>query len=344
MTRKKTRIRGLDGLRTLALTGVLLYHAFPRFMPGGFFGVDIFFVISGFLTAYASVSRGRMGVLPYYRRRLVRLYPALVLVIFITVEFLALADKFRLINAHEEVASILLGFNNYWQISKQADYFANLSNTSAFTHLWYIAVLIQFELIWPWLYLAGRRSGRGATLLAGLTVISLLIMPIRALFTQASQTVLYYSTDTRIHALLIGALLGWKTAERKQTKKRMKPLPALLFGLVYIIVTVILFLKVSGTDPAVCRYGLVLYALFTAMMLWSCVNSGNLGRLLDLPPFQKVSSFSYEMYLWQYPVLFLCSLKGWTAWWMYVLQIIVIIILSIWTHVFVEHMQRRLIH
>ena len=80
------------------------------------------------------------------------------------------------------------------------------------------------------------------------------------------------------------------------------------------------------------------------MMLWSCVNSGNLGRLLDLPLFQKVSSFSYEMYLWHYPVLFLCSLKGWTAWWMYVLQIIVIIILSIWTHVFVEHLQRRLIH
>ena len=340
MTRGRKRISGLDGLRTLALAGVLLYHAFPRQVPGGFFGVVIFFVISGFLTAYATVSRGRIGVFTYYRRRLVRLYPALVIVLFITVEALALADRFRLINAHEEVASILFGYNNYWQIAKQADYFANLSNTSAFTHLWYNAVLIQFELLWPWLYLVCRRSGNGFRLLGILTLVSLFIMPIRALLTDASQTVLYYSTDTRIHALMLGALLGWQAAGRKQ-KKRMKPLLALITGLVYVIVSVYLFLKVSGTDPAVCRYGLVLYALFTAVMLWCCINSRNLGRLLDLPPMQKVSAYSYEIYLWQYPVLFLFSLKGWTAGWQYALQLVLIAVLSVWTHTFVSRLAKR---
>ena len=341
MTRGRKRINGLDGLRTLALAGVLLYHAFPRLMPGGFFGVVIFFVISGFLTAYAVVSRGRIGVLTYYRKRFVRLYPALVIVLFVTVETLALTDRFRLINAHEEVASILFGYNNYWQIAKQADYFANLSNTSAFTHLWYIAVLVQFELIWPWLYLVCRRSGKGLKMMGILTLISFFIMPVRALLTDASQTVLYYSTDTRIHALLLGALLGWHAAVRKQKKKRMKPLLSLMIGLVYIVISVYLFLKVSGTDPAVCRYGLVLYALFTALMLWCCVSSRNLGRLLDLPPVKKVSAYSYEIYLWQYPVLFLFSMKGWTAGWQYALQLVLIAVLSVWTHTFVNSLAKR---
>ena len=200
--------------------------------------------------------------------------------------------------------------------------------------------MIQFELLWPWLYLVCRRSGNGFRLLGILTLVSLFIMPIRALLTDASQTVLYYSTDTRIHALMLGALLGWQAAGRKQ-KKRMKPLLALITGLVYVIVSVYLFLKVSGTDPAVCRYGLVLYALFTAVMLWCCINSRNLGRLLDLPPMQKVSAYSYEIYLWQYPVLFLFSLKGWTAGWQYALQLVLIAVLSVWTHTFVSRLAKR---
>ena len=172
-------------------------------------------------------------------------------------------------------------------------------------------------------------------------LISFFIMLVRALLTDASQTVLYYSTDTRIHALLLGALLGWHAAVRKQKKKRMKPLLSLMIGLVYIVISVYLFLKVSGTDPAVCRYGLVLYALFTALMLWCCVSSRNLGRLLDLPPVKKVSAYSYEIYLWQYPVLFLFSMKGWTAGWQYALQLVLIAVLSVWTHTFVNSLAKR---
>ena len=159
---KTERIRGLDGLRTLALFGVLLFHMFPQKVSGGYFGVIIFFVISGFLTAYSTVKKGRVSILSYYAKRMERIYPALILMLFISIEIISLVDKFKLLNVQEEVVSILLGYNNYWQISKSADYFANLSNTSAFTHLWYIAVLVQFELLWPWLYLVCRRSGKSA--------------------------------------------------------------------------------------------------------------------------------------------------------------------------------------
>ena len=75
MTRRRSAIGGLDGLRTLALLGVLIYHAFPRVLPGGYFGVVLFFVISGFLTALSSVRRDRVPLFSYWGRRLVRIYP-----------------------------------------------------------------------------------------------------------------------------------------------------------------------------------------------------------------------------------------------------------------------------
>ena len=82
-TKKRRRIAGFDGLRSIALIGVLLFHMFPRTIKGGYFGVIIFFLLSGFLSAYGSASGKKTGVLKYYFRRFLRIYPALILMIFI---------------------------------------------------------------------------------------------------------------------------------------------------------------------------------------------------------------------------------------------------------------------
>ncbi|MBQ9048340.1 MAG: acyltransferase [Solobacterium sp.] len=337
---RSTRITGLDGLRTLALLGVLFYHAFPTKIKGGYFGVVLFFVISGFLTAYSS-ARKNTPVLPYYGKRLLRIYPALILMLFISTEAVALADMFKLMNAHEEIASVLLGYNNYWQIAKKADYFADLANTSAFTHLWYIAILVQFEVIWPWLNkLCQRRNG--LLILSVITVVSMFIMPIRALFTDASATVLYYATDTRIHALLLGALAGMFVS--RIGPLRLQRLPSLIITVLFLITTILLYLFVPGTNMNVYRFGLVLYALFCTLMVLVCAYRRNrIGCWLDLPICRFLSKYSYEIYLWQYPVMFVCGiLKFNTNILHWLLQIVIIMILSMWTNTFVGALQKRL--
>ena len=334
--KKQGRIQGLDGLRTLALIGVLLYHTFPRKVPGGFFGVILFFVLSGFLTAVSSVKHGKMSVPGYYWRRLIRIYPPLVIMLFISIEALTMADRYRMVTVPEEVKSILLGYNNYWQLANQADYFANIANNSIFTHLWYIAILVQFEVLWPWLYKIWRGLGKNTNVFGMVAVLTMLILPVRALFTDASQTALYYGTDTRIHALLFGAWAGLRTAEKRKKTYSLMPVPALLFGFFYIILTIVIYMKVPGSAKGVYTYGMPLYALLSTAVVLVCADYRNrLGSVLDLPPCRFLSRYSYEIYLWQYPVLGICGiLKLNTAWYHYVLQIVIILVLSLWLNTF----------
>ncbi len=337
--KSRTRIRGFDALRTLALIGVLLYHTFPRAVPGGYFGVVIFFVLSGFLTAYSSFSSRRLSVLSWYGKRFMRIYPALILMLFCSVQAIAMTDRFLLQNVQEEVLSVLAGYNNYWQISKSTDYFANLAATSAFTHLWYIAILIQFEAVWPLIYLICRFTKRNTAVLFILTLVSLPVMTVRSFISPDSLTALYYATDTRIFALIAGAFAGAVYARRTAVRRRRKnPLPAYLYGLLFTALSVWIFWKVPGTLPTVYHYGLTLYTILTLVMVCLLAEySREIGGRLDIGIFRFLSRYSYEIYLWQYPVLFLFAVRGWnTAFWHYLIQIAVILILSMWTNTFIS--------
>ena len=328
----RKQIRGLHGLRTIALFGVLLFHMFPQAVPGGFFGVILFFVISGFLTAYSTDREEEIQVLPYYLKRLKRIYPALVIMLFISIEAVALTDRYRLAKAWQETASILFGYNNYWQITQSADYFANLAANSAFTHLWYIAILIQFELIWPWLSNLTNRYTK-KDLLGIITVISLFVMPVLSFIPSLNTTMLYYGTLCRIHALLLGAWAGRRFA--RETKHiHIRPALSVSYLVLFAAVTVVIYLKISGQMQMVYHFGMVLYAFASLAAVWLlCDEKNPAGRILDNEPFAFFSRYSYEIYLWQYPVLVVCgSLKLSSAFWHYLLQAAVILILSVWTH------------
>ena len=329
---KYTQIHGLDGMRTLALLGMLLLLVLAPTVGGGYFCVVVVSVISGFLTALSTVRKQNVPVLRWWKNRFLRIYPSLVILLFVTVEVIALIDKFKLQNAQEEITSVLLAYNNYWQISRHADYFANLSANSAFTHLWYIAILIQFELLWPLLYGLLKRLKHGPALLGILALLFMAVMPVGSFMTNISQTQLYYGTLSRIHALLIGAWLGWRheLAEKHRAKK-IKAFPALLAFLLFLIISIPVYRSAGGENLSVYRYGMVLYAVFCGIMIAILSRTGkNTGVLLDNPVCKFFSKYSYEIYLWQYPVLFVFGLIGKET--QYVLQIIVLLVLSMWSH------------
>ena len=336
----KEKLLGFEGLRTFALFGVLLFHMFPRAVPGGYFGVILFFVISGFLSGCSAASAKTAEVLPYYAKRARRIYPSLVIMVFITVEAIALADRFRLQNAQGEILSVLLGYNNYWQIFASADYFANLSANSAFTHLWYIAILIQFELIWPWLYRFASKGRKNAAI-GLLFLVSLFVMPVLSFVPSVSKTLLYYGTFCRIHALIGGAWLGCRYVSMKR-KRKVKPVLSLAAILLFFAGSVLLFLFAGGGNDWVYHFGIVGYALFSCFTLMMVLLDQSVsGRLLDHPFCAFFSRYSYEIYLWQYPVLFLFGLKNLnTKIWHFALQALVILVMSVWTNYIVSRIFR----
>ncbi len=337
---KSRQIYGLDGLRTLAVFGVLLFHMFPRTVKGGYFGVILFFVISGFLTAYNDVRKGGEPVLSYYRKRIVRIYPSLIIMLFITIEVIALIDKFKLLNVQEEVTSVLLAYNNYWQISKSADYFANLSSNSAFTHLWYTSILIQFEFMWPLLFRLFNRFENSLIPFGVLVLASLFVMPIGSFMEGVSQSQLYYGTASRIHALLLGAWLGWQSALANRTRtKRIKPVLSMLAAVLFVAGSVLVYMRAGGENLAVYQYGIVLYAIVSGIVVWLLSRSDRkIGTILDNPVCHFFSTYSYEIYLWQYPVLFVAGMLGMEK--HYVLQICVLLVLSVWLHELMSYITR----
>lgn len=344
---KRKNIPGLNSLRAFAVLGVLFYHACPHAVKGGYFGVITFFVISGYLSAYGTITQmkeGRWSVLKHYKKRFLRIYPALIVVILASVGAMALIDIMRMINTQEEVISVLLGYNNFWQIAKQADYFANLTTTSPFTHFWYIAILIQFEVIWPVLagiyWLIRKKSGKlnALSVFFSITFLSFFVMPVSMLFMKdnINITVLYYNTFMRIFSLLAGVTAGLIKAEGLRIslfRFRSPAVPRILY-LLFTIATIVLYIFADGASLWVYICGMQIYTIAVCVMIDIIVqNRKHLRYMIDTKISKWLSTYSYEVYLWQYPVLFLTGilLKN-STWYTLSGQIILIFILSIWLH------------
>jgi peptidoglycan/LPS O-acetylase OafA/YrhL len=171
--RRSGRLPGLDGLRAIAVIGVLLYHAGVRWIPGGFLGVDLFFVISGFLITSLLLATadglGRISLRRFYARRARRLLPALAVMVAVVVGFMAVFFRGDLGQARGDVAAATGYFSNWWYLLHHRSYFVAAGRPSPFQHLWSLAVEEQFYLVWPWVvkYLSpGGLLGIASLLLA----------------------------------------------------------------------------------------------------------------------------------------------------------------------------------
>lgn len=335
--RQKGRLAGLDALRTLAIFGVTFFHMFPDRVKGGYLGVSLFFVLSGFLLAYTSEREqeaGGFSLLRYYGKKLLRIYPPLLLMLLVSIGAYHILAPAAIEAVRPEALSILLGYNNWWQISQNADYFARMMNASPFTHLWFLGIELQFFLIWPLFFLLfflftrvfSRRVGSFAILIIALDLA--ILMP---LFYQQGMDItrLYYGTDTRSYALLLGAALGFFYTG-KHGKESLLPGAMLLAGLA---VTVGAYLVLDGASPLVYEGGMLSLTLLFCAMLALLLHYGDaMGSAVENRFFRWVGKKSYAIFLWQYPVLHLFAARGWDAApFAPALELAAILILSIWS-------------
>ena len=336
MKKEGNRIKGMDGLRGIAIIGITLFHMFPNVFKGGYLGVVLFFVLTGFLmviTNKKKMENKEFSVIKFYVSRIKRLYPPLLVMVFTTlgIYFFLANDSLR--GMKMQVLSIFVGFNNFWQISQSLEYFTRIANTSPFSHLWFLSIDMQFYLIFPLLlfglYKLEEKKGKSNTIktMLGVTVAFALIMPVLYLC-GFNVTRLYYGTDTRVYSLFAGMLLGWIYTKEEETKKNF-----------YISLSLIGILAVSyfifaGKMPIV--YLLVL-ALTTILSMFLIEKTANSSVSLDVPILDWIGKHSYEIYLWQYPVIYLFQYKDWNKHFIiYLFEFVILIALVVWTNYFLK--------
>jgi peptidoglycan/LPS O-acetylase OafA/YrhL len=317
---------GLDGLRALAVIAVIVYHLDPSWLPGGFFGVDVFFVVSGYLITSLLVSEfhrlGRIDLRRFWLARARRLLPSVAVMFAVIILASCLFARDALPALRTDVAFSLLYVVNWWLIFHKVSYFQSIGRPPLLLHMWSLAVEEQFYLLWPpaLAFLLRKVNLRAILILTVVGAVASSVWMGVLFHPGLDPSRAYFGTDTHAEGLLIGCSLAivvppWAT-RRAITRRARRVLNittvAALGGLVTMLVT---FGQYSPFDYPL---GFDLVDLCAAALIVMAVHPGTrFGRLVSIRPIRWVGTRSYALYLWHWPIIELTrprqdlSLTGW---------------------------------
>ncbi|WP_254868262.1 acyltransferase family protein [Corynebacterium sp. Marseille-Q2823] len=357
---RRARLRpvpGLDGLRGLAVLAVVIYHFFGDLLPGGYLGVDMFFVLSGFLITSLLVREfavtGRISLTDFWIRRFRRILPAALVVLCLCTALVAMIGGDLAVGIREQFLGTFFFVNNWTQIATSQTYFAP-NEVQVFAHYWSLAVEEQFYLLWPLLmfgaFALSRRQPKRLPIALSLVLAVASAAAMALLFTPGEDpTRVYYGTDTHAFGLLIGALLSLlltstsKEAKADSWASTSTGVIAGTVGALALVGYLAQLVWMSADLGVTYRGGLVLTSLLGAAMIWGVVReTGPLTWLFRTRVMRWLGQRSFSLYLWHWPVvMILRELSDAPAWLLGLLALPLSFLLAEVTYQFVENPFRR---
>jgi peptidoglycan/LPS O-acetylase OafA/YrhL len=314
---KRRYMPGIDGLRAIAVIGVILYHLNIPWFQGGFSGVTVFFVLSGYLITDILIDEwkknNKIDYLRFMIRRFRRLAPALLNMIFFVTVWVTFTNHLSFEKLRADLLPSLLYGTNWWYIFHDVSYFDRFGPASPLTHIWSLGIEEQFYLIWPILVILGftfikRKRIRVVAILIGV-VLSVWLMEFLYVPGEDPSRV-YYGTDTRAFSLLLGAALAfvWPSQRLSKTLPRQASLVLESVGIAGLLLIIILFMNTSEFDPFHYQGGMLVLSLITTLVVAAFAHpASKLGKWLSIKPIRWVGVRSYGIYLWHYPIIILTT-------------------------------------
>ncbi len=344
---------GLDGVRALAVTAVVLYHARVSWLPGGFLGVDVFFVLSGYLITSLLLARyrktGRIDLTRFWIGRARRLLPAALLVIVVCLIVEALFFRGDLGVFRGDALASVLYVNNWHQIFAGQSYFAAFGRPSLLEHYWSLSVEEQFYVVWPLVLVGGLAISRERWIVGAAVAASFISVGLMALQyhggVDASRV--YYGTDTHAAPLMIGAVLACAWPFGRMTAQPGRGARTVLDGVGLVAIAALLLVAHhwQDYDPFLYHGGFLIAAGIAAAIIACAVHPAcSLATVLGVRPLRWIGQRSYGIYLWHWPVMALTR-PGidvtWSSWLLVPMQIAITLALAALSFRFVEMPVRR---
>ena len=358
---KSKYLPSIDSLRALAVLAVIIYHVDVNYLPGGFLGVDLFFVLSGYLISSLIIKEyrktGSLNLYNFYIRRARRLLPAVYFMITVGLVVMVLFNEVLLRKSHLDAIFGYIYSSNWWYIFHKLDYFDSFGAQSPFKHLWSLAIEEQFYMIFPLLFLLINRKKKSKDgtyklnknflyVVLGLILVSLIAHIL--LFDINNISRIYFGTDTRAFSLLVGVvgaiLYPMEKLHAKVTSQQNIMYSVVSLVSIATLITVMIY--TSEYNTWLYRGGFLLVAILGLIVIISSGKQHTLmSRLLSFKPVVFIGKISYSLYLWHFPILVLTtpvSEIGNPNIIFVILRVILTFVLASASYVFVETPIRKL--
>ena len=307
---KYKRVAALDGFKGMMILAIIGYYYFQNYLPGGFFAVNAFFAVGGYLAFRDNKHLfHKKPVEWHFSSKLSRLWLPMLFMIIGTVAFLFIALPEQLKNIRMMSLSSLVFFNNYYQIINQQSYFVQSINPSPFVHLWYVSLYFQLMLIAVGIRKIFNRLNllrmQESLVLLILSVLSAIFMTVMYVI-QKDPSYIYYAISTRIFSFLLGGVLSYFTEGQLSLslpKSKSSSLFTQLIGVVALLLMGWMILSFNGVQDETYLYGMQLFSIVSIVFLWSILHENSvLNYFLRFRGFTFFGRRSFSYYLWFYPV------------------------------------------
>ena len=307
---KYKRVAALDGFKGIMILAIIGYYYFQNYLPGGFFAVNAFFAVGGYLAFRDNKHLfHKKPVEWHFSSKLSRLWLPMLFMIIGTVAFLFIALPEQLKNIRMMSLTSLVFFNNYYQIINQQSYFVQSINPSPFVHLWYVSLYFQLMLIAVGIRKIFNRLNllrmQESLVLLILSILSAIFMTVMYVI-QKDPSYIYYAISTRIFSFLLGGVLSYFTEGQLSLslpKSKSSSLFTQLIGVVALLLMGWMILSFNGVQDETYLYGMQLFSIVSIVFLWSILHENSvLNYFLRFRGFTFFGRRSFSYYLWFYPV------------------------------------------